>query len=96
MAASRIIFRVHALQRMFERGVTEEDVRHVLATGETIEEKYPDDQPYPSRLILGWTGNRPLHVVVADNESEETIIVITVYEPNPDLWEEDFRRRKRR
>jgi len=95
MAASRIIFRVHALQRMFERRVTEEDVRHVLATGETIE-RYPDDQPYPGRLILGWTGNRPLHVVVADNEAEGTIIAITVYEPSPDLWEEDFRRRKRR
>jgi len=52
MDVSPIIFRVHALQRMFERGVTQEDVRHVLATGETIE-RYPDDQPYPSRLILG-------------------------------------------
>ncbi|HHE48615.1 MAG TPA: DUF4258 domain-containing protein [Candidatus Acetothermia bacterium] len=95
MDVSPIIFRVHALQRMFERGVTQEDVRHVLATGETIE-RYPDDQPYPSRLILGWAGNRPLHVLVADNEAEGTIIVTTVYEPGPDLWEEDFRKGRRR
>ena len=45
MVSERIIFRVHALQRMFERRVTEEDIRHVLETGETIE-RYPDDKPY--------------------------------------------------
>jgi len=78
---------------MFERHVTEEDIRHVLETGETIEH-YPDDKPYPSRLVLGWVGGRPLHVVVADNKKERTWIVITIYEPDPTLWEEGFRRRK--
>jgi hypothetical protein len=33
-------------------------------------------------------------VVVADNKSEDEFIVITVYEPDPALWSEDFRRRK--
>ena len=32
----RIIFRVHAIQRMFERSIMEEDVRAVLADGETL------------------------------------------------------------
>ena len=49
MAARRTQFRVRAIRRMFERGITEEDVAHVLSTGEVIEE-YPDDLPYPSRL----------------------------------------------
>ena len=93
MPSKRIIFRVHALQRMFGRNISEEDVRHVLETGETIE-FYPNDQPYPSRLVLGWVGQSPLHIIVADNEEEETFIVITVYEPNPVLWEEGFKRRK--
>lgn len=57
-------------------------MKHVLPTGEVIE-SYPNDLPYPSKLMLGWRGNRPLHVVAADNlESGETI-VITVYEPDP-------------
>ena len=60
----RLVFRVHALQRMFQRGVNEEDVRTVVATGKTIE-RYPDDHPDPSRLVLGWRGTQPLHVVVA-------------------------------
>jgi hypothetical protein len=29
-----------------------EEVGHVLATGETIE-NYPEDMPYPSRLLVG-------------------------------------------
>jgi hypothetical protein len=60
----RLVFRVHAIQRMFERGIAKEDVRQALSTGKTIE-AYPEDQPYPSRLVLGWIGTRPIHVVVA-------------------------------
>jgi hypothetical protein len=52
-------FRVHAIQRMFRRGVSVEAIRQVLATGETIE-RYPDDTPYPSRLVLGWRESRSL------------------------------------
>ena len=89
-----LVYRVHALQRMFERGITEEDVRHVLETGEVIE-RYPDDRPYPSRLVLGWRKDRPLHVVVAEQAEADTLIVITVYEPDPTLWEDDFKRRRR-
>ncbi|HLB50454.1 MAG TPA: DUF4258 domain-containing protein [Anaerolineales bacterium] len=89
-----IVFWVHAIQRMFERAVSEEDVHHVLAAGETIED-YRDDVPYLSRLILGWRGPRPLHVVVACNVKADETIVITVYEPSPDEWEDGFRRRKR-
>lgn len=89
----RLIFRVHAIQRMFQRGVTVDDVRQVLATGETIE-NYPDDTPYPSRLVLGRLGSRPLHVVFAENNAMREIIVVTVYEPDPDRWDSDFRRRR--
>ena len=63
-----LVFRVHAIQRMFERAITKENVRQALATGKTIE-AYPEDQPYPSRLVLGWAGTRPIHVVVADNQA---------------------------
>ncbi len=84
---------MHAIQRMFQRGVTEMDVREILATGEAIE-TYPDDTPYPSRLVLGWYRGRPFHVVVADNAAAQETIVITVYEPDPDQWEDGFRRRR--
>ena len=93
MGSDSLIFRVHAIQRMFQRHINVDDVRHALATGEVIEH-YPEDTPYPSRLVLGWHGSRPLHVVVADNEERRETIVITVYEPDPAQWEPGFRRRR--
>jgi hypothetical protein len=92
--AVRLVFRIHAVQRMSERGITVRDVRDILYSGETIE-GYPDDTPYASRLVLGWCSGRPLHVVVAENVEAQETIVITVYEPDPTLWEPDFRRRRR-
>lgn len=89
----RTLFRVHALQRMFERRIGVEDVLHVVATGETIEE-YPSDTPFPSRLILGWIGTRPLHVVAARDPTSDDRIIITAYEPDQEIWESGFRRRK--
>ena len=93
MTAPRLVFRVHAIRRMFERAISAADVRAVLTAGETIE-NYPDDTPYPSRLVLGWWAGRPLHLVVADNVEADETIVITVYEPDAELWEPGYRRRR--
>jgi len=78
---------------MFQRNITKEDVDLVLSQGEVIED-YPGDFPYPSCLVLGWCGSRPIHVVVATNSSDNELIIITVYEPDPSLWEAGFKRRK--
>jgi hypothetical protein len=88
----KLIFRTHAIQRMFQRRINETEVRYILITGENIE-AYPNDTPYPSRLILGWIDKRPLHIVVADNEPDGETIVITVYEPDEEQWSPDFKRR---
>jgi len=87
------VYRVHAIERMVERGITHEDVRAVLAGGDEIE-SYPDDSPYPSRLVLGWQGARPIHIVVAENAHDNETIVVTVYEPAPERWAPGFERRK--
>lgn len=94
MVLNRLVFRVHAIQRMFQRKIGFEDVSAVLRTGEIVE-NYPDDKPYPSRLVLGWRGPRPLHAVVADNAEQRETIVITVYEPDPSEWEPDFKKRRK-
>ena len=78
---------------MFERRISVEDVLRVLEAGETIEE-YPSDMPFPSRLLLGWIGTRPLHMVAASDSQTGDRIIITAYEPDQELWEPDFRRRK--
>ena len=88
-----IKFRAHAIQRMFERSVSEKDIHQSICEGEIIKE-YPQDNPYPSKLILAWIDDRPLHVVVADDQEDGVKIVVTVYEPDPEIWTSDFKRRK--
>ncbi len=57
--------------------------------------RYPDDTPFTSYSVLGYSGKHPLHVVAADDDSTATTIVITVYEPSPDKWHDGFEERKR-
>jgi len=92
-SAHRLIYRVHAVERMVQRGISDADVRQVLAAGKEIE-SYPTDYPYPSRLMLGWCGSRAIHVVAADNTADNETMIVTVYEPAPDRWEQGFERRK--
>lgn len=92
-----VIYSSHARREMrsepFSK-ISESEVRETILAGEIIKE-YPEDKPHPSVLILGFTRNRrPIHVVAAYVSGEDKAIVITAYEPKPDLWYE-LRRRKR-
>lgn len=86
-------FKVHAVIQMDERGITAEDVRTALENGEDIERR-PDEQPYPARLVLGMCRLGPLHVAIRDNIEAEELIVETAYQPDPELWEPDFKTRR--
>ena len=87
-----VVFSVHATKRMFERSISVDDVICVLQSGEEIED-YPNDWPYPSRLLLGWRNGQPLHVVVAENAAADGLVVVTLYEPDPAKWDSEFKRR---
>ena len=80
----------HSFQRMFERNIEPGDVIDIVLTGEVINE-YSDDKPYPSYLILKFVKSRPVHVVVARNDANGFCFVVTVYEPDPNLWSHDFK-----
>jgi hypothetical protein len=79
---------------MLERSIRIDEIEHVIDSGEPIE-AYPEDEPFPSRLILGWSNNLPLHVVAADESDTNITHVITAYRPDPDHWDDAFRRRKK-
>ena len=82
----------HMIMRFQQRHISYTDIKEVILNGEIIKE-YSDDKPYPSCLILGRTRkNRVLHVVAG--LTEEKLCLITAYEPEKILWDEDFRTRK--
>ena len=90
--ASQIRWSAHVAQRMMERSISRSDVISAIHTGEIIED-YPEDFTLPSCLILGIVNENPIHVVVAQDKEE--IVIISVYRPDLDKFEPDFRTRKK-
>ena len=88
-----VIFSNHAVQQMFFRRISREDVKAVIAYGEIIEEM-PDDEPFPSYLILDFVGGQPVYVVLSQDVTRQTCYVVTAYVPNLGLWNDDFRTRR--
>ena len=86
-------FSRHAFERMFQRGIPPEAVETLIKSGEIIA-SYTDDRPYPSHLVLGQHGDSPLHAVIALDVHSGFCQVITVYRPDPDLWDASFKTRK--
>jgi len=78
---------------MFERDVSMKKVLGAIKTGETIED-YSSEMPEPSRLILGFQGKRPFHVVTSENLEANETTIITVYIPDPNKWNKDSRSRR--
>ena len=51
MSEKKIFFSNHAVKQMFQRSISVEEVKFVLQNGVLVNE-YPDDKPYPSRLLF--------------------------------------------
>ena len=87
------IYRVHAIERMFQRDISEYIVQKTITDGEIIE-NYLDDKPYPSFLALTFEDknlDKPIHVVYAKNGND--IIIITAYRPNKSKWTNTYKAR---
>ena len=78
---------------MESRRISVGDVQQVLASGEEIEQ-YPDDTPFPSVLLFERVRERALHVVAARDTASDLTYVVTAYEPDPNEWDAEFRRRR--
>jgi hypothetical protein len=93
MNRPKLLFRIHAVQRMFERNISVKKVSQALQSGEIIED-YSSEMPEPSRLILGFQGRHPFHVVTSENSETNQITIITAYVPDPRKWNKNFKSRK--
>jgi len=89
----RIEWQTHALERMMKRGIPREIVKQVLLEGEIIED-YPDEKPFPAALFLEWFQGEPFHVVSALDSLSGYCFVITVYRPDLDHFENDYKTRR--
>ena len=90
LKSGEILISHHARVRMFERNISTDELIAIISSGEIIEE-YPDDEPCPSVLIMGFIDAVAYHTVIA--VCRDHIRVITVYIPEEDKWIEYRRRR---
>ena len=93
MRCNTLTFTRHAIERMFSRSIDVREIATLSDKGEVIAD-YPDDKPHPSALQLGFVGGLPVQVVVARDEQTEDCYVVTVYVPDPKLWDNEFRTRR--
>jgi hypothetical protein len=86
-------FSKHAVDQSIIRDISVAEVEDAISSRSEIIEDYPDDKYGPSCLILGYTkAGRPLHVQCS-YQRRPLVKIITLYEPDPDLWI-DFRVRR--
>ena len=83
----------HAVDQSILRNIEIKEIEQAIQNESEIIEDYPDDKYGPSCLIFGFTGKkRPLHILCSYPD-RDLIKIITLYEPDPNLWE-DFKDRK--
>ncbi|MDY6910686.1 MAG: DUF4258 domain-containing protein [Thermodesulfobacteriota bacterium] len=79
-------FSKHAVDQSIIRDIGVTDVEDAISGQSEIIEDYPDDKYGPSCLILGFTkAGRPLHIQCS-YPTRSLVKIITLYEPDPDLW----------
>ena len=85
-----VIISGHARSRMFERNISTDELLDIVANGEVIEE-YPNRDPCPAVLVIGFINHTAYHVVVAF--CQDNLVIVTAYLPEKEDWVE-FRKRK--
>jgi hypothetical protein len=91
IAADGFEFSKHAVDQMMQRRILVSEIKEALAAPEVLEH-YPNDKYGPSCLLLGFSVKGNALYVVCTYPDRELLKIITVYEPDPNLWLE-FRTR---
>jgi hypothetical protein len=83
----------HAFDKLRAIDCTFAEFAEALEESEVIEqEQLVSDQSKEVLLVTNWS--RPLHVVVVVDRRAEEERIVTVYEPDPQGWSADYRRRR--
>ena len=79
-------FSKHAVDQSIIRSISVSEIEEAVTDKSLIIEDYPNDKYGPSCLILGYTKKgRPLHVQCS-YPSRPLIKIVTLYQPDPELW----------
>jgi hypothetical protein len=91
----KVLWSRHAVAALVDDGLLRTDVEAALQHGWVIEDYPPARRPLPDCLVFATlVDGCPIHAVVAIDESNDRIFIVTVYKPTGDRWEDDWQTRK--
>jgi len=91
----KILWSRHGIGELVNEGWLRGQVEAALETSEVIEDYPALHRPQPDCLVLGYlTTGEPMHAVVAIDEANDRLFIVTVYKPSSEEWQNDWRTRK--
>ncbi|MGV0025656.1 DUF4258 domain-containing protein [Phormidesmis priestleyi] len=88
-------FSKHAVDQSILRQIQVQEIREAIVNGQVIED-YPNDKYGPSCLIGGLTQAQRIIHIQCSYPSRPLLKIITLYEPDPQRWNDDFTQRRSR
>jgi len=92
----KILWSVHAVKKLRMEGLRKVYVEASLKTCVLIEDYSQEGRPLPDCLVLGFIDKEPVHIVVAIDVDFDRILIVTVYRPLNERWEDDWKTRKKK
>lgn len=91
----RVLWSRHATARLVDCNLSRVDVETALTSCLLVEDYQPLHRPLPDCLVLGrLPSDTPFHAVIAIDEANRRIFVVTIYLPAQERWQDDWQTRK--
>ncbi len=85
----------HALNELAYERASVSDVETALQQAQIIEEYAHHHRYLPDCLVLAFVfDDQPMHCVIGINQPQDYILIVTVYRPRTEEWNDDWRTRK--
>ena len=91
----KIYWSSHAVKKLRIEGLRKAEVENSLTGCVTIEDYPAGNRALPDCLVLGYIGSEPVHLVVAIDKDLDRVLIVTVYRPSGERWEDDWKTRRR-
>jgi len=92
----KILWSRHGIAELVNEGWSRTAVETGLQSCEVIEDYPAAHRPLPDCLVLGWVASgEPFHAVIAMDEPNDRLLVVTVYKPTLEEWQDDWRTRRK-
>ena len=95
-ANEKILWSLHAIKKLREEGLKKTPVEESLKACDLVEDYQTEGRPLPDCLVLGFINSEPVHIVVAIDADFDRILLVTVYRPLAERWENDWKTRRRK